>query len=155
MRDSDKRKVLAALRERAAIDLDGLFDDLPAWPRRGRSTSPRTGAAVDRASGRDPRPYADRSTPRARAVGSPFERFLAEDEPPRGARDPGRRRDPIRQLARCHTCQREREGTTTFESMAYGERPVGYAIHFCDECEASIQESPIEEVLSELPNLDL
>jgi hypothetical protein len=69
-------------------------------------------------------------------------------EVPIGAHDPSRHRDPIRQVARCHGCGEQRPGITRFESMAFGNKPIGRAIHFCDGCRGAIVERPLDEVLT-------
>lgn len=72
--------------------------------------------------------------------------------PPAGARDEIRHRLPERRVALCRRCKREQLGTTTFESMVYGNKPVGHPVHFCDECDGDLAatERPLELVLTEL-----
>jgi hypothetical protein len=69
---------------------------------------------------------------------------------PTGAKDQARRRPPVRCVAVCHGCGQEREGITRFESMSYGCKPIGRAIHFCAPCVAAIKERPLDAVLTEL-----
>jgi hypothetical protein len=39
--------------------------------------------------------------------------------------------------------------------MAMKDRPVGRAIHFCEECEAAILERPLEDVIEDIAGGDI
>jgi hypothetical protein len=68
-----------------------------------------------------------------------------------GSQFPDRHRAPEITVATCRRCGQEAEGETRYESMSYGDYPIGRAIHYCHACEDALMlsERPLDAVLAD------